>query len=89
MSPARDSMSTPSGARTSSDRVGDSNLHQQRRTLLHDVTFVAVTKLVSISGSFGRFFIRIQAWILHLCYSAKQFQLHKFIAPNRMGSGNE
>jgi hypothetical protein len=31
MSPARDSMRTPSGARISSDRVGDSNLHNRHR----------------------------------------------------------
>jgi hypothetical protein len=55
MSPARDSMRTPSGALTSSDRVGDSNLHQQTQPHLYDVTLVTVIELVSTEISLHSF----------------------------------
>ena len=72
MSPARDSIRTPSGARTSSDRVGDSNLHQQthddgvcNRHHSHRADYLSgktAEPLVRYSG-------RVQVWIHNLAFS--------------------
>jgi hypothetical protein len=64
MSPARDSMRTPSGALTSSDRVGDSNLHQQTQPHLYDVTLVTVIELVSAEIWFFTHSVLFHTWNL-------------------------
>jgi hypothetical protein len=87
MSPARDSIRTPSGARTSSDRVGDSNLHQQtcddrvcnrRHSYLSGKT----------AGLLVRYSVRVQVWI-HNWNLATLFQQHRLHRPMCNCVGND